>query len=87
MDVDILLQSDKVFMIHAIYLKSRPKNKWHLVSYAMTAEAANIELEEFKQEAIQKGNEHAEAAIQTFDSIFWIPEYITEIKEQKPLLN
>ena len=86
-DAVIPLQSDKVYMIHAIYLKSRPKNKWHLVSYAATAEEANLELEEFKQKAIDKGNEQAEAAIQTFESIFWVPEYISEIKKQNPILN
>ena len=74
-------------MIHGIYLKSKPKNKWHLVSLAISAEAANAELEECKKQAIEDGNEQAEVAIQIFDSAFWIPEYINEIKEQKPLFN
>ena len=74
-------------MIHGIYLKSKPKNKWHLVSYAISAEAANLELEEIKNKAIQEGNERAEVAVQVFDSLFWIPEYMTEIKEQKPSFN
>ncbi len=74
-------------MIHGIYLKSRPKNKWHLVSYAISAEAANHELEEVKKQAIEEGNERAEVAVQVFDSLFWIPEYMTEIKEQKPSFN
>lgn len=74
-------------MIHGIYLKSRPKNKWHLVSYAISAEAANLELEEVKKQAIEEGNERAEVAVQVFDSLFWIPEYMTEIKEQKPSFN
>lgn len=74
-------------MIHGIYLKSRPKNKWHLVSYAISAEAASAELEEVKKQAISEGNEQAEVAVQVFDSLFWIPEYMTEIKEQKPSFN
>jgi hypothetical protein len=74
-------------MIHGIYLKSKPKNKWHLVSYAISAEAATHELEEIKKQAIQEGNERAEVAVQVFDSLFWIPEYMNEIKEQKPSFN
>lgn len=74
-------------MIHGIYLKSKPKNKWHLVSLAISAEAANLEIETFKKEAIQKGNDQAEVAVQIFDSAFWIPEYIDEIKERKPSFN
>ena len=74
-------------MIHGIYLKSKPKNKWHLVSYAISAEAANLELEEIKKQAIQEGNEQAEVAVQFFDTAFWIPEYVDEIKDRKPLFN
>lgn len=74
-------------MIHGIYLKSKPKNKWHLVSLAASAEAANLELETFKRRAVDGGNERAEVAVQVFDSLFWIPEYMTEIKEQKPSFN
>lgn len=74
-------------MIHGIYLKTKPKNKWHLVSYAASAEAATLELEVVKKQAIKEGNEEAEVAIQVFDSLFWIPEYLTEVKEQKPSFN
>lgn len=74
-------------MIHGIYLKSRPKNKWHLVSVALSAEAANLEIETFKKQALQEGNEEAKVAVQIFDSEFWIPEYVSEIKEQKPMFN
>lgn len=74
-------------MIHGIYLKTKPKNKWHLVSLAISAEAANMELETFKKQAVEEGNDHAEVAVQVFDSLFWIPEYMTEIKEQKPSFN
>jgi len=40
-----------------------------------------------KQQAIQEGNDRAEVAVQIFESAFWIPEYVTEIKEQKPQFN
>lgn len=86
-DVGILLQFKGNTMIHGIYLKSKPKNKWHLVSLAMSAEAANLEIEAFKKQAIEEGNDKAEVAVQIFDSNFWIPEYVDEIKEQKPLFN
>lgn len=74
-------------MIHGIYLRSRPKNKWHLVSLAVSAEAANSELKTFKNQSIKDGNDEAEVAVQVFDSPFWIPEYMNEIKEQKPMFN
>jgi hypothetical protein len=74
-------------MIHGIYVKSKPKNKWHLVSITMTADAANLELETQKKQAIDCGNDDAQVAIQIFESAFWIPEYVNEIKERKALLN
>lgn len=83
-----LLQSNKgISMIHGIYLKSKPKNKWHLVSLAISAEAANLELEDIKKQAIEDGNEQAEVGVQVFESSFWIPEYIAELKDQKLLFN
>jgi hypothetical protein len=87
-DAVILSQFDKgINMIHGIYLRSRPKNKWHLVSLAMSPEAANLEIATFKKQAEQEGNEQAEVAVQIFDTVFWIPEYVDEIKEQKPMFN
>jgi len=74
-------------MIHGIYVKSKPKNKWHLVSITMSPEAANFELSEQKKLADEAGNEEAQVAIQIFESAFWIPEYVNEIKERKALLN
>jgi hypothetical protein len=74
-------------MIHGIYLKSKPKNKWHLVSQTVSAEMANLEVEAFKKQAIEEGNEQAEVAIQVFDSAFFIPMFLNEIKERKLLFN
>lgn len=72
-------------MIHGIYVRTRPKHKWHLFSITWTAEAANKELENALQEATKGGNEQGEAAIQIFDTSLFIPEMLSEIKERKSL--
>ncbi len=74
-------------MIHGIYLRSKPKNKWLLVSQTLSPEMANQEVEAFKKQAAQEGYDQAEVAIQTFDSAFFVPESLTEIKERKVLYN
>jgi len=74
-------------MILGIYLKSKPKSKWHLVSVSTSAEHANQEVNLFKEQATLNGYDEAEVAIQSFESSFWIPEYINEIKTQQSLLN
>jgi hypothetical protein len=74
-------------MIHGIYVRNRPKSKWHLVSVAISAEAANYELDVSLKQAKLEGNEQAEVAVQLFDSMLWIPETLVEIKNQKPLWN
>jgi hypothetical protein len=74
-------------MIHGVYVKSRPKGVWHLVSVAISAEAASYEQKEVLNQAIKDGNEKAEAAVQLFESAFFIPEYLYEIKEQKLMYN
>lgn len=74
-------------MIHGIYLKSKPKNKWHLVSQTISPEMANMEVEAFKRQALEEGNDQAEVAIQVFDSAFFIPQFLNELKERKPLFN
>ncbi len=75
------------YMIHGIYLKSRPKASWHLVSVAISAEAASHDLTEFLKRAQTEGNERAEVAVRLFDSAFHIPEILREIKDQKILYN
>lgn len=72
-------------MIHGIYMRSKPTNKWHLFSITLSAEAAGKELEEAIKEAKRGGNEQGEAAIQVFDSTLYIPELLAELKEQKAL--
>lgn len=74
-------------MIHGIYVKSTPKSKWHLVSVAISPEAANQEVDECKKQAVQNGNDTLQVGIQIFDTVFWIPEYVDEIKDRQPLFN
>jgi mRNA-degrading endonuclease toxin of MazEF toxin-antitoxin module len=74
-------------MVHGIYLKSKPKGKWHLVSVAVSPEAANNEIGTTLKAAILQGNEQAQVGIQLFDSAVHIPESLSEIKNQKPQFN
>lgn len=74
-------------MIYGIYVKSKPQNKWHRVAMTLSPEAANYEVDEQKKIAANGGFEEAQVGIQSFDSAFWIPEFLDEIKEQKALLN
>jgi hypothetical protein len=74
-------------MIHGIYLKSRPKGKWHLVSVAASPEAASHDIDEVLKQAKLEGNENAEAASRCFDTSFHIPESLFEIKSPKPMYN
>jgi hypothetical protein len=72
-------------MIHGIYLRTKPKHKWHLFSTTASAEAASKELVVAMEIAQKGGNDQGQAAIQVFDSRLFIPELLNEIKEQKPL--
>jgi hypothetical protein len=74
-------------MIHGIYLKSRPKGKWHLVSTTSSPEAAIHDIDELLKQAKLEGNENAEAASRVFETAFHIPELLNEIKPQKSMFN
>lgn len=74
-------------MIHGIYVKNKPKDKWHLFSVTISPEMANQEADQAKKQAELDGHEAAQVGIQIFESVFWIPEYVDEIKEQKPQFN
>jgi hypothetical protein len=73
--------------VHGIYLKTKPKGKWHLVSVSLTPESAVIDRDEVLKNAISVGNEQAQTVIQSYDSMFHIPELLSSIKEQKLLYN
>ncbi len=74
-------------MFHGLYIKNKPKSKWHLVSVFFSVENAQKEAATALKQAKSEGFEQAETAIQIFDSSFHIPEYLTSIKDQKLLLN
>lgn len=74
-----------VSMIHAIYIQSKPTHRWYLFSITRSAEAASKELMLATYEVQKGGNERGQAAIQVFDSQLFVPELLSEIKEQKPL--
>ena len=74
-------------MIHGIYVKNKPNSKWHLFSITLSQEAATLELDEAKKQAILNGNEAPEVGVHLFDSAFWIPEYMDKIQNQKILFN
>jgi len=74
-------------MIHGIYIKSRPKGKWCLVSVTMSPEIASTNVDAILNQAKVENNQDIQAKIQTFDSAFYIPEFLSEIKEQKLLYN
>ncbi len=74
-------------MIHGVYLKSRPKSTWRLVSVALSVEGAKKHLNKLLNQAYADGNENAEGTIQAFSSAFNIPEILHEVKDQKLLYN
>lgn len=74
-------------MIHGIYVKSKPKNKWQLFSVTVSAEVAMQDAQEAELKAKLEGNDNVKVAIQSFESSFHIPEYLSEVKNQTPLFN
>jgi len=74
-------------MIHGLYIRSRPKAKWHLISTSVSVEIAAKDKNNILSQAKIEGNEKMEVAIKTFNSSFYIPEFLTEITEQKLMFN
>jgi len=74
-------------MIHGVYVKSRPKGKWHLVSISLSPEIAAQDASQIRKQAEKEGNLQIQATVQYFESSFHIPEVLTEVKEQKSMLN
>lgn len=74
-------------MIHGIYLKNRPKDKWHLVALSSSIEKAVNNLSTILDSAKSEGYEKAEAVIQKIESPFFIPEYLNTVKEYTPQYN
>jgi hypothetical protein len=74
-------------VIHGVYLRNRPKDKWHLVSITPSSESANYDLKMAKDQALLEGFEEAQTAIQKFENSFHIPVFLNEVKDYKPLFN
>lgn len=74
-------------MIHGIYIKNRPKGKWCLVSVTMSPEIASSNVDAILSQAKLEDNQDVQAKIQIFESSFHIPEFLSEIKEQKLMYN
>jgi hypothetical protein len=74
-------------MIHGLYIRNRPKAKWHLISTSVSVEIASKDKLTILTQAKLEGNEKMEAAIKTFNSAFYIPEFLSEITEQKLMFN
>lgn len=74
-------------MVHGVYLKSRPKARWYLISVKLSAESALNDVNDVLKQAKLEGNENAEAKIQVFETLFYIPESLQEIKDQKLIYN
>lgn len=74
-------------MIHGVYIKNRPKHKWHLVAVSSSPEVASNDIINILNQAKLEGNDLAEAAIQTYDPGAYIPEFLSEIKNQKLMYN
>jgi hypothetical protein len=74
-------------MIHGIYVRNRPKKKWILYSVVQSGELALRDQEDALNKAKEEGNDDAEVAIQTFETSFFIPQYLLEIKKATVLYN
>ena len=74
-------------MIHGIYVKSRPRGSWHLVSVTLSVAAAELDISDIAKKAKAEGKENIEVGFQVYDSDFHIPEYLTELKNHTLLYN
>jgi len=74
-------------MFHGIYVRNRPKDKWHLFSIAVTAEKAEADLDAALKQAKKEGHEHPDVGIQVFESTFYIPTFLKAVQRQTPIYN
>lgn len=74
-------------MIHGVYIKNKINSSWHLVSLTVSIESAKKDALVFREQSEKEGNENAEIIIKTFDSTFYIPEIMRDIKPQKIMYN
>jgi hypothetical protein len=74
-------------MYHGIYLKSKRKSKWMLFSIAISPIEASDKIKKALSQAEKEGFEEAEVAVKIFDCFDYIPEMLTEVKDQGVLYN
>jgi hypothetical protein len=74
-------------MIYGVYLRNKRKGTWRMVSAVVSAELAVSDSQSFLRQAYLEGHDDAEVTIQTFETSFYIPEYISKIKDQKLIYN
>lgn len=77
----------RIIMFHVVYMKTRPKGKWYSVSVSLSQETASSDMNAILKKAKTDDNDKIEACIQSFETGFHIPEYLSEVKEQKLLYN
>ena len=82
MDAELALAFE-VNMFHGVYVKSRARGKWFLASLTISAESASADKLAIIKQAKIEDNSDIEVKIQSFDSGFYIPEILSEVKEQK----
>lgn len=73
-------------MIYGIYVRNKPTFRWNLVSVSASSELAQQDLDSALQIAKDQGFEKAEVALQLFESSFFVPETLIEIKKESKLL-
>lgn len=86
MDAELVLVFE-VNMFHGVYVKSRPRGKWFLASLTISAESASADMDTIIKQAKLEDNLALEVKIQLFESGFYIPEILSEVKDQKLLYN
>lgn len=73
-------------MIHGIYMRTKPKFRWLLVSTTTSNEMAEKDLSDTLRIAKDKGYSEAEVCLQSYESSFFIPETLKDIKKESELL-
>jgi hypothetical protein len=68
-------------------MKTRPKGKWYYVSLSLSQEKAFQDMNAILDKAKIEDNDNIKACIQSFETGFYIPEFLAEVKEQKLLYN
>ena len=74
-------------MFHVVYMKTRPKGVWYFVSISLSQEKASDDMNAILDKAKTEEKADVKACIQSFETSFHIPEFLSDIKEQKLLYN